>query len=260
MVLPTTGQSSQLISFNSSKINFNKVKTSKPIFSKGEPFHFFSSDDPISVREVENSDLKTCSYCSEQQFIFRCEQFKAIDVKARFQGVKELKLCHRCLATQPEKSCKCSHTCSFCQYRHNYLLHFGKTQARNKANNGQKSPFRENKNDDATHDHFKVSSAMEQQDQDRESFPSNNKFLPYKTNSLGRDSSSALLPACMAASQSAMMTSHSSETKKNSGILLATMTDKLLNDSGVKLIERASLDPCSKIYSISGAFKKLELK
>ena len=67
----------------------------------------------------------------------------------------------------------------------------------------------------------------------------------YKTKSQGHDSSAALLLAGLTATQSATVTSYSRKTTEYSGVLLATMTDKLVNDSGVKVIERAFLDPFS---------------
>ena len=85
-------------------------------------------------------------------------------------------------------------------------------------------------------------------------------MFTYKTNSKGHDSSLSLLPAGMDATQSAIVTSHLNKTTQYSGILLATMAERLLNDSGVKLTERSFLDPCSRIYFILGACKRLKLK
>ena len=142
-------------------------------------------------------------------------------------------------------SCKtwkiCSHTCIFCRYRQHRLLHSRKNKAQHNANNGHKFPSREIKIDDITHDQFEASSAIKQQYQDQESYSSNNQFSFYKTNPLGRDSSSAFLPLGMTANKSAIVTSHSSKTLLTSGILLATSNYKMLNDSSVKLIEWAFL-------------------
>ena len=139
------------------------------------------------------------------------------------------------------------------------MLHFKKTKAQHKANNGHKFPSREIKIDNVTHDQFETSSAIKQQDQDQESYSSNNQFSFYKTNPLGRNSSSAFLPSGMLATQSATVTSQSSKTFLTSGILLATVNYKILNDSGDKLIERAFLDPYLENYNTSGACKRRSL-
>ena len=62
----------------------------------------------------------------------------------------------------------------------------------------------------------------------------------------------------MTATQSAIVTSHSSKTSLTSGILLVNY--KMLTDSDVKLIKRAFLDPCSQNCYTSGAYKRLKFK
>ena len=113
------------------------------------------------------------------------------------------------------------------------MLHFRKTKAQHKANKGYRFLSREIKIDDVTHDQFEASTAIKQQDQDQESYSSNNQFSFHKTYPLGRDSSAAFLPSGMAATQSSIVISHSSKTLLTIGIWLATVNNKMPNDSGV---------------------------
>ncbi|XP_066585554.1 uncharacterized protein [Prorops nasuta] len=62
--------------------------------------------------------------------LFRCEAFKKLSVKERFNLVKKAKLCYNCFRSHRGKPCKLS-SCTVCAQNHNTLLHFETNKACN---------------------------------------------------------------------------------------------------------------------------------
>lgn len=76
---------------------------------------------------------KKCSFCEESHNIYSCPKFLKLTPVARFQRVKELKLCVNCLRmNHSPKDCKAG-SCKECQAKHNTLLHFRKQEATEKT-------------------------------------------------------------------------------------------------------------------------------
>lgn len=71
------------------------------------------------------SSKYVCNYCkSNKHEIFNCDQFKGLNIQARFNEIKKLKLCTNCLRSgHATFECK-AQKCKRCNKHHNTLLHF----------------------------------------------------------------------------------------------------------------------------------------
>lgn len=77
------------------------------------------------VKSIANVSISfSCPLCKEKHFIYSCNKFKALDVKERFNKIKEFKLCTNCLRNNHTTGdCQAS-GCKICHKNHNTLLHF----------------------------------------------------------------------------------------------------------------------------------------
>ena len=78
-----------------------------------------------SQRDQKKSKQK-CPECKEQHPIWRCSQFKSLDVKNRWISAKKNRLCYRCLGPNHlGNSCQQKGKCNIngCEETHNRLLH-----------------------------------------------------------------------------------------------------------------------------------------
>ena len=66
-----------------------------------------------------------CKLCApEKHPLYFCEKFKAMDVKARRDKVRELKSCFNCfIPGHRNTECRSQSNCRICSGRHNTLLH-----------------------------------------------------------------------------------------------------------------------------------------
>ncbi|GFQ79235.1 integrase catalytic domain-containing protein [Trichonephila clavata] len=67
---------------------------------------------------------KKCKLCSLNHDLYNCDKFKNMPVRERYNIVKSLNLCLKCLKPNHKVSqCRSKHIC-FCKKNHNQLLHF----------------------------------------------------------------------------------------------------------------------------------------
>ncbi|GFQ93710.1 integrase catalytic domain-containing protein [Trichonephila clavata] len=67
---------------------------------------------------------KKCKLCSLNYDLYNCDKFKNMPVRERYNIVKSLNLCLKCLKPNHKVSqCRSKHIC-FCKKNHNQLLHF----------------------------------------------------------------------------------------------------------------------------------------
>ncbi|GFR27625.1 integrase catalytic domain-containing protein [Trichonephila clavata] len=67
---------------------------------------------------------KKCKLCSLNHDLYNCDKFKNVPVRERYNIVKSLNLCLKCLKPNHKVSqCRSKHIC-FCKKNHNQLLHF----------------------------------------------------------------------------------------------------------------------------------------
>ncbi|GFQ82791.1 uncharacterized protein TNCT_582931 [Trichonephila clavata] len=67
---------------------------------------------------------KKCKLCSSNHDLYNCDKFKNMPVRERYNIVKSLNLCLKCLKPNHKVSqCRSKHIC-FCKKNHNQLLHF----------------------------------------------------------------------------------------------------------------------------------------
>ena len=81
------------------------------------------------VTQSVQSEPKKCAHCGESHAIWFCNNFKSLSVEDRWNKVKELGLCFRCLsAGHLGRDCKNVSLCNIddCKANHNRLLHGGK--------------------------------------------------------------------------------------------------------------------------------------
>ena len=101
----------------------------------------------------KNNKIKQkCPVCTESHPVWRCNQFKVMDTKSRWQTAKKCKLCYRCLCSNHRgNNCNQLGKCGIngCTETHNRLLHDNekkedKTQEDNKKADSGKSDQRNN--------------------------------------------------------------------------------------------------------------------
>ena len=90
------------------------------------PVHQNPSASPSSPSAPRKSNFKKCSYCGDAHSVKSCNTFKALDVTARAEWVKEKRLCFRCLnGAHRIAECDSTAICKVegCTQRHHPLLH-----------------------------------------------------------------------------------------------------------------------------------------
>ena len=81
-----------------------------------------------------------CEYCKKDHPLWRCEEFKKMDVRSRWHTAKQLRVCFCCLRKRNHTRDQCtrSKTCRIdgCQRTHNSLLHGAPTTRYDGAGDG----------------------------------------------------------------------------------------------------------------------------
>ena len=94
---------------------------------------FFGQTKPPGKAKMD------CEYCKKDHPLWRCEEFKKMDVRSRWHTTKQLRVCFCCLRrNHTSDQCTRSKTCGIdgCQRRHNSLLHGGLTTRDDGAGDG----------------------------------------------------------------------------------------------------------------------------
>ncbi|XP_045471824.1 uncharacterized protein LOC123678716 [Harmonia axyridis] len=117
------------------EITKNDVKTIEKQFSK---FPYNKSNRTEKTRSFNTTTERklTCYFCKKEHSIYQCEKFRELDIPARIDQVKMLKLCTNCFdPNHINNDCKRSN-CRICKKRHNTLLHLNsKSDAKENVNN-----------------------------------------------------------------------------------------------------------------------------
>lgn len=102
------------------------LETLQPAVTKGKQ-NFKEPPRPKNfVLHTDASVDKKCRLCPLNHDLYNCDKFKNMPVRERYDTVKSLNLCLKCLKPNHRVSdCKSKHTC-FCKKNHNQLLHFVK--------------------------------------------------------------------------------------------------------------------------------------
>ena len=104
-----------------SQSSADRAHRSKPNLAANVQSYFSQNRSvPANVKKI------VCACCSGDHAIWRCEQFKKLDIPARWNLAKSKYLCFRCLSSNHlGKSCNYSKECGVngCQKSHNRLLH-----------------------------------------------------------------------------------------------------------------------------------------
>lgn len=97
---------------------------SNPFFKTRSPSRNIHQQKSFVVKRESDS----CSMCSKNHPIYKCDVFSQLSVRDRQVQVKRLNLCVNCLGTNHTKSqCKkLFMSCKKCSYNHHTLLHFDK--------------------------------------------------------------------------------------------------------------------------------------
>ena len=102
--------------------------STKPKPPNARPPTILSTITPQAVPPpAADSTPPKCFACGDQQNIFRCDVFKALDGVSRQQLAKEKRRCFSCLSgTHQISECRSRHNCKIdnCGKRHHTLLHF----------------------------------------------------------------------------------------------------------------------------------------
>lgn len=78
-----------------------------------------------------------CNVCGDSHPLYRCEKFRNLPVKERWQKAREAKVCLRCLSNHNMKeTCKFD-KCPVCSKSHNRLLCYDDEKRRNAESNGE---------------------------------------------------------------------------------------------------------------------------
>lgn len=82
------------------------------------------SDHIVShVSTQDKGNQISCSMCQEDHKIYQCQKLRDLQVQARINEIKRLKLCLNCLGKRHTvKNCKAGN-CKQCNKKHNSLLH-----------------------------------------------------------------------------------------------------------------------------------------
>ncbi|XP_030753971.1 uncharacterized protein LOC115880817 [Sitophilus oryzae] len=90
----------------------------------------------LNTKSFFTNNIK-CEFCEGDHYIQHCSEFKKLNVNARIEKVKNLKLCINCLRKgHYSKDCKFGR-CRFCSSKHNSLLHIDKRNTT--SNNNERS-------------------------------------------------------------------------------------------------------------------------
>ena len=119
--------------------SYGKIMTETKTDFKGRK-HFARVNNVQSSKErkpIKQSDRKTgsCYYCKKEHMLFRCEDFKKMPVRERFDWVKQKGYCINCFSTKhTAKECDSNYSCRVCKddydrvAKHHTLLHFPKNK------------------------------------------------------------------------------------------------------------------------------------
>ena len=88
-------------------------------------FHKSSTNKPMSGPTADALKNDFCPEFKGCALLRQCPHFKSLDVQSRYDHMKKLKTCFKCLALHDFEDCKSETTCRTegCQRRHHTLLH-----------------------------------------------------------------------------------------------------------------------------------------
>ncbi|KAJ8910202.1 hypothetical protein NQ315_014373 [Exocentrus adspersus] len=111
-----------------------------------------NSRQQYKVKSFAVNNNVSCVICGQEHTVYNCHKFLQLDVNARYQEVKKLKLCINCLRSNHSiKHCKSESRCRKCNKLHNTLLHFSKTNHNTTESNNDNQSNRQTSNDVEAH-------------------------------------------------------------------------------------------------------------
>lgn len=205
-----------------------------------------NSHQSNTQNEEITTHKKACFFCSQEHFIAYCDKFKALSEPERSKFIRNKQLCYNCLGRHATKSCHSQRTCFHCKGRHHTLLH---------------RKFNKNKNQPSTEAQVMVSKDQSVVGRDLGiSMPKVESHSDEASKSRVQINPTCSVPDNNVIAQTSML-SHSCDISLSGGVLLATALVKVQGDSGIELLVRALIDPCSQASFISGSLcQRLKLK
>lgn len=108
----------ELIEFLNNRAN-ELMLTEPKSKSKRDPY-----DAKVHSHHSNNTNLSKCPLCNQDHAVYRCDQFRSMDASARYEVVKQHKLCCNCLHRgHIKQNCRSKNTCFTCKSRHHSMLH-----------------------------------------------------------------------------------------------------------------------------------------